>query len=65
MELYANTKKDMLTTFYVGGGRSSKEESPSKRGTLCLYSPPLEPIVKQKRGRLWHGRPPVKIITDI
>lgn len=50
----------MLNTFYVGGGISTprKGYQPEK----IRYSECMPFDNKAKRGRVWHGRPPVKII---
>jgi hypothetical protein len=51
--MYQNIKMDMLGTFYVGGrtidGRGTEEWKQNYEQ-------------EKRKGRVWHGRPPVKII---
>jgi hypothetical protein len=58
LEIYKEIKNDILGTFYVGGRTlySEKQTVPVNRGLLEIENP------RPRRGKLWHGRPPVKII---
>lgn len=59
LNMYSTIKNDMLETFYVDG----KTLNQSNRIYYFDSSKfQLDNEIKLKKGRLWHGRPPVKII---
>lgn len=56
----------MLSTFYVGGQTDIYKQNRTRSRKLNKMSNyHLEGLEREKKGKLWHGRPPVKIIAHI
>ena len=57
---YQDVKKSMLGSFYVGAKGPDLAET--KHYSPIRYSECSNYEFKGRRGKVWHGRPPVKII---
>lgn len=49
-----------MNTFYIGNKLSNVGEFENK--VKCKHIESKDSDVKLRRGRVWHGRPPVKIV---
>ena len=59
LRAYQDIKEQMLGTFFIGkeGKKSrNKEKTPQRMSECTQYD------FKIRRGKVWHGRPPVKIV---